>query len=150
GVMLLTEPGPVDLAEPVGVGRLQLTHATRRILRNSRRELVRAEHRGRLGYPRSGYRPGVLELRSLALLAALGGDQHHAVGGVRAVDGRRAGVAQYRDARDVVGVEEVERVAAEACYAGDREPVDHVQRLVAGAGGRWSAHPDRGPAARLV
>ena len=89
----------------------------------------------------------------LALLAPLGRDQHDAVGGVGAVDGRGAGVAQHGHAGDVVGVEEVERIAAggdTAAARTQRLPVDDVERLVAGVGGGAPANPDGGPPAGLV
>ena len=84
----------------------------------------------------------------------LGLDQDDAVGGPGAVDGARRGIFENGDGFDVVGVEEVQRVAGQrgcatdadpARFGGqvlDRDPVDHVQWLVAGADRGATADPD--------
>ena len=85
-----------------------------------------------------------LDLR-FALAALLGGDQHDAVGGARAVDRRRGGVLQHLDRLDVREVERRQRTHALAerierrRVVRQRNAVDHVERLVAGAERRRTA-----------
>ena len=89
----------------------------------------------------------------LAVAALLGGDDDHAVGAARTVDGRRGGVFQHLDRLDVVGVDVGQRVGAGAgarkagvgslAAAAVGESVNDVERLRVGAEGVGSAHVDR-------
>ena len=76
----------------------------------------------------------------IAGLTALGGDEHHAVGPARAVNGRGVGILQDFHALDVRRVQVGQRVArhliaqARRNQVGvvDEHPVHHVKRVVAG------------------
>lgn len=95
---------------------------------------------------------------------APGGDQHDAVGGRRAVDGRRAGVLEHRHRGDVFRVEEAERIPVDAAIEtqvgiieprhgggvlGHGHPVDDVERGVVAARRDGAPDVDRDAAARL-
>ena len=108
------------------------------------RELLRVEHRRQPGDSRGGCRAGVLELGSLALLPTLGRDEHHAVGGVGAVDRRGGRVAQHRDAGDVVRVQEVERVAPGADPAAIAERDARRRRRAARCSRWWTSVRESG------
>ncbi len=93
----------------------------------------------------------------------LGLDQDDAVGGAVPVDGRRRGVFENRDGRDIRGVEQVQRAArlrwripADAQAGGfrllvvDGDSVDHVQRVVARADRGATADADLGAGTGLA
>ena len=79
-------------------------------------------------------------------------DQDHPVGTPGSIDRRRGGVLQDRERHDVVGIEEVQRVATRGQSAADleRHAVHDVQRLVAGVDRGAAANADRNAAARLT
>ena len=160
--MRLPEPG--DQVEPVGVGHVSVGIADGLdISRAVDREAVLAvvvvdalvEDLDVLLRTDVFAAPGVGKLRDaeavvdldlrFALAALLGGDQHDAVGGARAVDRGRSGVLQHLDRLDVREVERRQRthVLAERIerrrVVRQRNAVDHVKRLVAGAERRRTA-----------
>ena len=161
-VVRLPEPG--DQVEPVGVGHVSVGIADGLdISRAVDREAVLAvvvvdalvEDLDVLLRTDVFAAPGVGKLRDaeavvdldlrFALAALLGGDQHDAVGGARAVDRGRSGVLQHLDRLDVREVERRQRthVLAERIerrrVVRQRNAVDHVKRLVAGAERRRTA-----------
>jgi hypothetical protein len=95
--------------------------------------------------------------RAPALLAALGGDEHHAVGAARAVDRGRGGVLEHVDGGDVLGAQAGDGPDALAAHAelrevlgDDRHAVDHVERLVVGGDRGGAAHPHADRVARVA
>ena len=75
-------------------------------------------------------------------LAALGGDQHDAVGTAGTVDGRRGGILQHRDRLDIGTVQERERPVV-------RGPVHDIERSTARRHGANTTDTDLGTLTRL-
>ena len=67
----------------------------------------------------------------LALLSALGGDEHHTVGGTRAVDGGGGGILEHLDAGDVAGVDGGHHAGIVGCLSRHGYTIDHIERLIA-------------------
>ena len=87
--------------------------------------------------------PGAVELDAgLAALAVLGGDEHHAVGTTRTVDGRRGGVLEDFNRLDVVGVDGVDVVGSHT--------IDHIERVGVGMDGSGATDADLRVLARLA
>ena len=91
----------------------------------------------------------VAYLHGAALLTGLGGDDDDTVAGAATIDGRCAGVLQYGEGFDVLGVHHGEGVR-QTLYAIviDGQTVDDNQRVVAGRQGRTTADADAGTTAR--
>lgn len=126
---------------------------TRIKVRPAAYELVAAQHVVFFGNLRDTERVAVFQ-NTLAGLTALGGDDHHTVGAARTVDGRSGGILQDVDAGDIVGIQEVERVAgrsgadtavvhvARGLVAAERHTVHYEERVVAAANGGRTADTD--------
>ncbi len=152
-ILLMPERGAIHLAEPIGVRVAELDDLRRIAVRqDGGAELRGVQHRRQPRDGRGRDAAGVLHFRPAA--PCFRRDDHHAVGRVGAVNrgGRR--VLQHGDALDVVGIQEVQGIAAgrnAAAGAGaHRHTVDYVERVARGIDRCVAADPDGEAAARLI
>ena len=143
GVQLLVLAlGPADRIKLLGVAPAQLFH---------RQVLLGVEHLRFVGSV--GHRAQVHPIGDSALpgFALPGGDQDHAVGPARAVNGRRRSILEHLYRHNVVGVDVVDGVAALG-LVGHRQlhAVHHVEGVVGGVDRAKAAHPHVGFAARAA
>ena len=138
-LVVLVDARRIGFVEPVGhVGQRRGKARNGTVLLHQVAVLLRVEHVVALGHFRNADEGRERNLGTHLLAALLGGDEHHAVGGTRTVDGGRRGVLQHLHRLDFVGREVSDGVVALA----HGNAVDHIERVVARRDGRGAAHTD--------
>ena len=138
-LVVLVDARRIGFVEPVGdIGERLGKSRYGAVLLHQFAVLPGVEHVEALGHLRDADEGRERDLGSHLPAALLGGDEHHAVGGARTVDGGRRGVFQHLHRLDLVGREVSDGVVALA----HGNAVNHIERVVARRDGRSAAHAD--------
>ena len=138
-LVVLVDARRVGFVEPVGpVGQIGRKPRHGAVLLHQVAVLPGIEHVVALGHLRNADEGRERNLGAPFPAALLGGDEHHAVGGARTVDGGRRGVLQHLHRLDFVGREVSDGVVSFA----HGNAVDHIERVVARRDGRSAADAD--------